>query len=57
MSIEDISLEHFSALTHTEIKASTKECPRHAVFHYFFSDDSKQDAETTTAHIKRLIEL
>ena len=32
-------------------------CPRHAVFHSFLSDDSKQDAATTTAHSKRLISL
>ena len=56
MSIEGIVLEHFSVLTKTVINESTKSCPRHAVFH-FFSDDSKQDAATTTAHIKRLIEL
>ena len=49
-------MEHFSALPHTEIKSSTKACPRHAVFH-FFPDDSKQDASTTTAHKKRFIEV
>ena len=57
MSIECIALENFSALPQTEIKSSTKPCPSHAVFHYFLSDDSKQDATTTTAHRKRLIEL
>ena len=57
VSIEGIALEHFSALLHTEIKASTKSCPRHAVFHYFLSDNIKQDSATTTAHIKHLIEL
>ena len=57
MSIGGIELEHLSALTQTEIKTSTKACPRHALFHYFLSDDSKQDATTTTAHIKHLIEL
>ena len=41
----------------TEIKASTKSCPRHTVFHYFLSDDSKQDASTTNAHRKRFIEM
>ena len=34
--IEGIALEHFSALTQTEINSSTKPCPRHAVFHFFF---------------------
>ena len=57
MSIEGIALEHFSELPQTEIKVSTKECPRHAVFHYYLSDDIKQDSSTTTAHRKRLIEL
>ena len=27
------------------------------MFHYVFSEDSKQDDETTTAHIKRFIAL
>ena len=55
VSIEVISLEHCSALPQTEIKASTKSCPRRSVFHSFFSDDSKQDAATTTAHSKYFI--
>ena len=57
VSIEGIALEHFSALPQTEINSSTKPCPCHAVFHFFFSDDSKQDAVNTTAHSKRSIEL
>ena len=57
VSIGGISLEHFIALPHTEINSSTEPCPRHAVFHYFLSDDSKQDAATTTAHSNCLIEL
>ena len=56
MSIEGIALEHFSALPHTEINSSKKPCPRHAVFN-FFSDDSKQDASTTTSHNNCLIEM
>ena len=44
MSIEGIVLEHFSALPQTEIKSSTKLCPQHAVFRYFFSGDNKQAA-------------
>ena len=35
LSVQDISLENCSALPHTRIKASTKSCPRHAVFHFF----------------------
>ena len=57
MSIDGIALENFSKLPQTEINSSTEPCPRHSVFHYYFSDDSKQDAATTTAHINRLIEL
>ena len=34
--IEGITLEHFSALPMTGISSSTKSCPRHPVFHYFF---------------------
>ena len=52
MSIEGIEMEYFSALPQTVIKASTKSCPRHAVFHSFLYDDSKQDAATTTSHRK-----
>ena len=57
MSNEGIAAEHISALPQTEINSSTKPCPRHAVFNYFLSDDSKQYAATTSAHRKRLIEL
>ena len=56
VSIEDISLEHFSQLPKTVINSSKKSCPCHSVF-YFFSCDSKQDDSTTTAHSKRFIEL
>ena len=55
MSIEGISLEHFSTLPQTEIKPPTKPCTRHELFHSFLSDDSKQYA--ATAHRKCLIEL
>ena len=57
MSIDVISLENFSALPPTEIKSSTKSCRLHAVFHYYFSDDSNQYAATTTAHRIFFIEL
>ena len=39
------------------MNSSTKPCPRHAVFHSFFSDDIKQDDANTTAHSKHLIEI
>ena len=57
MSIEGIALEHFSAAPQADINSSTLARPRHAVFHSFLSDDSKQDAATTTAHSKRFISL
>ena len=49
VSIEGIELEHFSALPQKELNSS-KKYPRHAVFHSFLSDYSKQDAATTTEH-------
>ena len=55
VSIEGIALENFSAAPQADINSSTLSRPRHAVFHYFLSDDNKQDAATTTAHRKRLI--
>ena len=55
--IEGIALENFSAAPQVDINSSSLPCPRHAVFHSFLSDDSKQDAATTTAHSKRLISL
>ena len=55
MSIEGIALEHFSAAPQADINSSTLPRPRHAVFHSFISNDSKQDAATTTAHSKQLI--
>ena len=57
MSIEGIALEHFSASPQADINSSTLSRPRHAVFHSFSSDDSKQDAATTNSHSKRLISL
>ena len=57
MSTEGISLKHVSALPQREIKASKKPCARHAVFHSFLSDDGNQDASSTTANRKLLIEL
>ena len=57
MSIEGIALENFSAAPQADINASTLSRPRHAVFHSFLYDDSKQDAANTAAHSKRLISL
>ena len=50
MSIEGIALEIFSALPQTNTNSTTPSHQSHAVFHYFLSDDSKQDAATNTAH-------
>ena len=55
VSVEGFAFEHFSAAPQAYINSSTLSRPRHAVFHSFLSDDSKQDADTTTAHSKRLI--
>ena len=57
MSIEGIALEIFSALPKADINSTTPSCQRHAVFHSFLSNDSKQDAANTTAHSKNLIAL
>ena len=55
VSIEGIALEHFSSAPQADINSSTLSRPRHAVFHSFLYDDSKQDAATTTKHRKQLI--
>ena len=44
-------------LPKADINSTTLSYQRHAVFHSFLSDDSKQDAATSTAHSKRLISL
>ena len=54
MSIEGIALEHFSAVTKTDINSTTPSRQLHAVFHSVLSDDKKQDAATNTAYSKRL---
>ena len=50
-------MEHFSVAQQVDINSSTLSRPRHAVFHSFLSEDTKQDAATTTEHRKRLIPL
>ena len=39
LSIEGITLEHFSAAPQEDINSSTLSRPRHALFHAFLSDD------------------
>ena len=55
MSIEGITLEHFRALPKTDINSTTPSRQSHALFHYFLSDDSSQDAVNTTAQSKHSI--
>ena len=50
-------MEHFSALPKAYINSTIQSRQLHAVFFYLFSDYRKQDSATTTAHIKRFIEL
>ena len=57
VSIKVIAFEHLSA-SGQEISSSTlHSCKRHAVFHHFLPDNSKQDTAATTAHTKSIIEL
>ena len=57
VSIEGISLEHFSAAPKVDTKSSKISCQSHAVFYSFLSDDRKKDAATTISRRKRLISL
>ena len=57
MSIEGISLENFSASTHTKIETTPQAGTHHVVLHYFFSDYRKHYATTTISHRKRIIKL
>ena len=57
MYIEGFALENFSALPKADINSTTKSRQHHAVFHYFLSYDSKQDATTNTAEINSFIAL
>ena len=57
VSIEGLALEHLSAVPQADINSSTLSRQLHTVSHYFLSDNSKQDAATTTAHSKLLISL
>ena len=42
-------------LSTADINSTKPSCKRHAVFHYFLSDDSNQDAVNTTAQSKHSI--
>ena len=55
--IEGIALKHFSASHQPIPLLASDHVSRKAVFHYFLSDYSKQDATNTSEHSKRIIEL
>ena len=55
--IEDIELEHFITLQQTGTLLSSGNFLRNAVFHSFFTDDSKHNAVTTVAYCKHFIEM
>ena len=57
MSIEGIALEHFSNTDQETSSSALHIRTRHSVFHFFLSDNSKQDAATTAAHNKIIIEI
>ena len=52
VSIEGIVLEHFSVSHHPSIFLESDHVSRLEVYRYFFSDDIKQDATTTSEHSK-----
>ena len=55
--IEGITLKHFRTID-TDTETLSHPCPtRHAVFHSILSDNRKQDADTTAAHSKKIIQF
>ena len=56
MSIEGADLEHFSSTDQETSSSYLHILIRHAMFHSFLSDNSKQEANTTSAYSKRIIE-
>ena len=57
MSFEGIVLKHFSDTYQEKSSSYLHILKRHAVFHFFLSDNRNQDAATTAAHSKRIIWL
>ena len=55
MSIEGISLDHFSATTNPETVSVPESFTHHAMFHSFLYDDRKTDSTTTDVHRKQII--
>ena len=57
VSVEGVALEHFSDTFQETSPSYFYSITRHAVFHLFMSDNSKQYAYTTAAHIKQIINM
>ena len=57
VSIECISLEYVSGTFQEKSSSYSHSHTRHALFHLFMSNNSKQDASTTASHSKRIIDM
>ena len=57
MSIKSIGLEHLSTTDQETSSSYLHSCKLHYVFHSLLIDNRKQDASTTAAHIKIIIQL
>ena len=57
VSIEEITLEHFSYIDQEKSSSSLHSRTHHEVFHLFLSGRIKHNAATTDTHSKRTIEL
>ena len=57
MSVEGISLEHFSAIYQETLSSSFRSCTHYIVLFLFLSGDSKQDSTAAAAHGKRIIDM
>ena len=55
--IEGIALDHFSETTHKSTESTPQACKLHAVFNSLFSEEIKQDSDTTISHSKPIITL
>ena len=56
VSIKVVSLDHFSAPTHTETAGTPQARTHYSVFHSFFYYARKQDSATTISHSKCISE-
>ena len=55
LSIEVIALENLSDSNQSSSPLTYEAVSHQAVFHYFLSNDSKQDATTTASHSKYIM--